>query len=307
MRAGDRVLRKAVFATCILVLVAAAYLLGAVSASRNLWPMALLRAAAAALKPPAGAYDGFGRLAGFPGKAKVPCPRQEAGTAVLLVIGQSNAANHAAYRHASPYPDRAVNYFGGRCYAAASPLLGSTGEKGEFITLLADRMLAAELYERVVVIASSIGGSSVSRWEQDGDLNDMLAGVLAEAGRSYRITQVIWHQGEEDAARSTSAKIYARQFRSLMNTLVRYGVDAPVFLAVTTRCGFEPGWRADNPVAVSQRGLVDGSRIVLGVDADELLGEGDRRADGCHLSESGQRKVADAYFEAIRRHLERHP
>ena len=41
-------------------------------------------------------------------------------------------------------------------------------------------------------------------------------------------------------------------------------------------------------------GLVDGRRVVLATDADALLTPDDR-SDGCHYSESGQRKMAAAY------------
>ena len=66
-----------------------------------------------------------------------------------------------------------------------------------------------------------------------------------------------------------------------------------------TACGqpTEPG----NPVAAAQRGLVDDRTIFLGADTDALLGKADRGSDACHLSESGQRKTAEAYATAIER------
>jgi len=40
---------------------------------------------------------------------------------VLLIAGQSNAANSAAQRHETAIPDRVLNFISGRCYVAASP------------------------------------------------------------------------------------------------------------------------------------------------------------------------------------------
>ena len=60
----------------------------------------------------------------YAGKIEVQCPKQTQRTAVLLIAGQSNAANSAAQRHETRHPDRVLNFMGGRCYVAASPLLG---------------------------------------------------------------------------------------------------------------------------------------------------------------------------------------
>ncbi len=81
------------------------------------------------------AVDSAGRLMKYAGKIEVPCPKQTQRTAVLLIAGQSNAANSAAQRHETRHPDRVLNFMGGRCYVAASPLLGSTGFAGESLDL----------------------------------------------------------------------------------------------------------------------------------------------------------------------------
>lgn len=47
-----------------------------------------------ALTHPAIETDPFVRLLGYPGKVAIDCPAQGAATAVLLVIGRSNAANY---------------------------------------------------------------------------------------------------------------------------------------------------------------------------------------------------------------------
>ena len=81
------------------------------------------------------AVDPSGRLLNYAGKIEIQCPEQTRGTAVILIAGQSNAANSGAQRHSTRYPDRVLNFMGGRCYVAASPLLGSTGFAGESWTL----------------------------------------------------------------------------------------------------------------------------------------------------------------------------
>ena len=79
--------------------------------------------------------------------------------------------------------------------------------------------------------------------------------------------------------------------------LTENGVDAPLYIAVSTKCG---PWTANNSIAAAQRSLVDDKRVFLGVDTDSLLAPEDRH-DGCHFSQSGQRKAAAGHADAIKR------
>lgn len=283
----------------LLAACAGSYVFGVYSHQKDLWPLGALRQAfvAEAATPPVGTHDAFGRLLAFPGKTTVPCPAQTADTAVILAIGQSNAANHASTRLTTGHPAQVFNLFNGKCYVAASPLLGATGEAGEFLTPLADKLIEDGAYKTVIIIASAITDTPISRWQRDGDLNEMLMDVLKALPASVKITQVVWHQGENDLRFATPGKVYQASFRSLMETLRDAGVAAPVFLAVTTRCGTSR--RDGNAIAEGQRALVDNKMIFLGADTDALLEESDRRRDRCHFSESGQKKTALSYVTAI--------
>ena len=52
-------------------------------------------------------------------------------TAVLLIGGQSNAANFAGQAYRSDHGARVQNFYDGKCFAAASPLLGGDSSDGE--------------------------------------------------------------------------------------------------------------------------------------------------------------------------------
>lgn len=290
---------RATFAGLALVAVAiASYLFGVYSYPRGLWPIGLLRGLGDAVRAP-GTRDDFGRLVAYPGKVEVACPPQDGHTAVILAMGQSNVANHAARRETTRHGHAVVGYFEGKCHIAESPLLGATSDGGEFLTMLADRLVDDGLYRTVVIVSTGVGGSPISRWAAPGDLNSGLSASLRRLAADYRVTHVIWHQGETDFANATTAEAYAAAFASLAGTLAEAGVAAPVFTAVSTR-GCATPWVADNAIARAQRGLADDSRVFLATDTDALLNPEDR-SDGCHFSESGQRKVATAYAAAIRR------
>ncbi|HZP98320.1 MAG TPA: sialate O-acetylesterase [Reyranella sp.] len=242
-------------------------------------------------------HDRTGRLIAFPGKVETACPVQDARTALILAIGQSNAGNHGASREVTNHPEKVLNVFDGKCYVAASPLLGATGEGGEFLTPLADRLIEDGLYDRVLIVAAAVGGTPIVRWQKGGDLNEHALAVLKALPTGYRVTEVIWHQGESDRDLGTSGAAYRASFASLLGTLRDAGVDAPVFIGITTICGTAQGDGTD--LERAQAALVDNRSVFLGVNADALLDAGDRQADHCHLSASGQRKVAAAYAAAI--------
>ena len=284
----------------IILSILAAYLFGIYSHSQNLWPVGLLLELKESTLPRLqGSYDEFGRLVDYPNKKQMPCPAQTADTAVLLVIGQSNSANHAEKKFTTQYPEKVVNYFNGKCYQAASPLLGATGEDGEFVTPLADKLIQLGRFQSVVIIASGIGGTPISRWQRDGDLNEMLLAVIRQVEKEYKITQVIWHQGEEDYIKKTSTKNYIKMFNSLLETLRQNDVNAPIYLSIATKCGGNSFWDGNNPTAIAQWQLIDNKNIFLGVNTDILVSDHDRRADGCHFAETGQLKTVDSIARAI--------
>ncbi|PZN77005.1 MAG: hypothetical protein DM484_15410 [Candidatus Methylumidiphilus alinenensis] len=286
--------------TLIIFCILAAYLFGIYSHSQNLWPVGLLLELKESTLPRLqGRYDEFGRLVDYPNKRQTPCPAQTADTAVLLVIGQSNSANHAEKKFITQFPGKVVNYFNGKCYQAASPLLGATGEDGEFVTPLADKLIQLGHFQSVVIIASGIGGTPITRWQRDGDLNEMLLTVIRQVEREYKITHVIWHQGEDDYIKKTSTKNYIKMFNSLLDTLRENDVNAPIYLSIATKCGANTHWDQNNPTSTGQHQLVDSRKIFLGVNTDVLVSDQDRRADRCHFAETGQLKTADSIARSI--------
>jgi hypothetical protein len=246
-----------------------------------------------------GTFGEAGRLVAYPGKTEVKCPAPGPDTAVVLAIGQSNIANQAENRITSHYSKEVVNFFEGKCYHAESPLLGATAEEGEFLTLLGDRLVDDGAYRNVVIITSAVGASEIARWRKGGALNGVMLHALTGLLPGYRVTQVLWVQGEADYAIGTAPVVYTEAFHSLLDTLSDAGVTAPLFLAIATRCVSK--WKPDNPIALAQRALVDNRRVFLGADTDALVGTAERRPDGCHFGGRGQVKTADAFVAAIER------
>jgi hypothetical protein len=287
----------AIFSLIVVVSWFAFYVVGAVSYHRGFWPIPQLKAMKQSTTPfvPANhaVTDQLDRLVGYGGKHEIPCPAQSSRTPVLLIAGQSNAANSGGQRYVGA--PGVVNYFGGKCYEAASPLLGSTGIAGDSWTPLGNKLIESGVADHVILIASAMSGTSIERWKEGGDLNPMLMSVIAGAQRHYKITHVLWHQGEWDVGNMSAAQ-YKGKFMSLVHSIRSSGVDAPIFVSIATRCELtDIPWKSDNEIAKAQRALPDPAQgIFQGVNTDELIGSIDR-VDDCHFAHTGQEKMSSAW------------
>jgi hypothetical protein len=291
----------------ILVLTAT-YLFGGYSGRHDLFPFAVfqaLKTRAVSTAPDRYTVDQAGRLASDDQKKAVACPQQTDRTAVLLLMGQSNAGNHAGQRFRSEHGGAVLNFFDGQCYVAASPLLGSDGTSGEYWTQLGNLLLDRGSFDQVLLAPVAISGSEVSRWAPGGDLNGAMietAGMLQRGG--FRVTHVLWVQGEIDYVKGTNEKDYRDRFVSLVSSLRSHGVAAPVYVAIATKClgASNGGTRfhsADNPIARAQLALRDpGANLRSGINSDALLGDLDRY-DDCHFSAWGEQKVARAWADLL--------
>ncbi|NKL80628.1 sialate O-acetylesterase [Rhizobium leguminosarum] len=290
----------------------AIYLLGGMSARHEIFPWPQL----SALKKMVGGekvaapsrytFDDNERLIGDESKTLVTCPAQTDRTAVLLILGQSNAANYGGQRHRSNYGARVVNAFDKRCFIAASPLLGSTNTRGEFWTLLANNLIASGQNDNVILAPLAYSGSEVARWAAGGDFNPVLVDTVKKLQDSgYRITNVLWVQGEADLVIGTPAEAYQERFMSMVDTLRQHGVEAPVYISTASKC-LEPsngGFKEhipDNAVVRAQLALSkSGHGIREGVNSDALL-DGDDRYDDCHFGATGGEKMSQAWLNLLR-------
>jgi hypothetical protein len=238
-------------------------------------------------------------LLNYPGKTEVACPSQDETTAVLMLIGQSNAANSQGQRHQSG-DDRVINFAAGHCYRAASPLLGADGQMGETWTLLGTKLIQSRLYRTVILIPAAVSGSQARRWAEGGNLNAMMVEVIEAVKAHYTITGVLLDQGATDFALHTPEDQYRSDLKSLIDTIRAQGVRAPFFI---TRCSLGgEGWSEDNPIARAQASLAHSqSAIFDGPNTDHDLTPVDRY-DGYHFAASGQEKYTDAWIPLLRAH-----
>ena len=280
----------------LIILSGGTFALGVYAGAKRVWPVPQLRRLVATEAQSLVRTDQFGRLLSYPGKIEITCPIQDEKTAVLLLVGQSNAGNHQGQRHQSA-DDRVVNFVDGRCYRAASPLLGADGQRGETWTLLGNKLVQSGLYHTVILIPAAVGASSVRRWAAGGDLSAMLMAVIGAVKARYTINAVLLDQGTTDFVERMPEGEYRSDLKSMIDSVRAQGVHAPFFITRST--AGPPDWTEDNPVARAQATLADNRNAVFdGPNTDRDVTPLDRY-DGYHFGASGQEKFTGAWMRLL--------
>ncbi|MGH8666655.1 MAG: sialate O-acetylesterase, partial [Burkholderiales bacterium] len=229
-------------------------------------------------------------------RVAVAMPSMERGrTMVALVFGQSNAANSGETLGAEV--PGVYELYRGRLYRARDPLLGADGDRGSVWMRLGKAAIDSGAFDTVILVPFAFGRTAIRRWAPGGSLHEPLLSLLAQARASgMEFTHLLWHQGEADATANTPPDQYEAALRALIASIRRHGVAAPIYIAVSTRCGRT---RPDESIRLAQRAVVDaGAGILPGPDTDSLgFAE---RYDGCHFSTEGLDRAAELWLHAIR-------
>jgi hypothetical protein len=220
-----------------------------------------------------------------PARVERPCGLTSGKTAVIVVHGQSNAANYGSARHTSR---EAVDNFdpaSGKCFAAADPLLGTDGLGGSFATHLGDMLIRAGQYDRVILVPIARGGASLAFLNDEGaKLVTNAIAKLKAAGLTP--THILFQQGETDALMTTTAEQYAALLHQLVKRFRSAGFDAPFYVSRSAKCDYA-GPKNTVAVRAGQLAAIDAALdIRQGPDTDTIGNEG-RSEDGCHMNEIG--------------------
>jgi hypothetical protein len=232
-------------------------------------------------------------------RTQVPC-RADERTAVIVTLGQSNAANYALMRYMPKRDVLNFDLYDGRCYKAHDPLLGASGTGGNFATPLADMLIERGIYTRAIIAPIAMGGSTVEEWADQGVFNRrilVLMRRLFDAGLTP--TQILWHQGEGNSgARDSHGRKYRKNLLEVIATFRTYGISAPFFVARATKCGPYPRPNGDN-IRDGQASAVNPlDNVFLGPDTD-TLGDEYRDKEHCHFNAAGLLRHAAMWADAL--------
>lgn len=227
------------------------------------------------------------------GREEVPCAQ---GGPVVLVLGQSNAANFVGERFRSRLG--ALNWFDGRCYIADGPMLGADGTSGSVWPLVGDSLIAARSATSITFVMLALGGTSSADWTDERGLGALLDRRLAQyKAAGLKITHAVWHQGESDF--DTAPTLYRQRLEQIFGRVRTAYPDVRLIVAQTSICG-DKGHAQSRAEILQVQAAVSGS--VLGPNTDLINMYGDRY-DTCHFSGQGARKLAAAWVKSLARTL----
>lgn len=241
-------------------------------------------------------------------------------TLVMLCAGQSNfeAITAIAYTPANPLAIDNFNIYDSAIYNAVDPLVGSGARPlGSPIfgyhpcLVLADKLVTAGKFARVIIVPFALGGSSVADWTTGVLANRPVVAVKRLAQRGIapgtNVTFVfLWGQGESDNFAGTSQANYTAGFNTLVANMVAAGFSGRVLIAKETyNFGVVSAAVQAAQTSNAPSGVINNSAspapIYLGASVDTFVGSicnggnACRQADNTHLTTDGViQSVVDA-------------
>lgn len=201
---------------------------------------------------------------------------------VLLVVGQSNAANHGRPRGRAGPGSYALSVEG--VFRLEDPLPGASGPGGSPWPHWAALQQRARPGSQVLVASIAQGSSAVADWIPGGVHAQRLPEMLtALRSQELAVDAVVWHQGETEAWSAVDAAAYEANLRRWIASVRVLGINAPIYVCLTSR----DGQGVINPAIRQAQASVWNSldRVFSGPDTDSL---GDAfRSDGVHFNARG--------------------
>jgi hypothetical protein len=218
------------------------------------------------------------------------CPNMQ-GTAIILVVGQSNAANYVTSRHRASAA--VYSFFDGKCFRGFDPLPGATGDGGSVWSRMGDALVSEKRFQKVVIVPAAVADTTMEMWAPGGVLFPLVQHQLSSlAAVGLKPTHIVVQQGESDGNTSDPATYQARA--NALITFLKDGANVPTFFAITSGCGI----LRNEKLRRAQLAVVRLTNSHVGVDMDRVTKE--YRANICHLNEEGAQKVAHEWALLLR-------
>ncbi len=219
-----------------------------------------------------------------------------AGTAVVVVQGQSNGANFANGTHTflNASSLAMMGLHNGALYEMENLTIGCDGTLANMLVRAFDTLVEDAVYDRIVACFTGVAGTTFAQWVAGGLYNDRLltaARRLASIGLTP--THFLMQQGESDGASGTSEALCLSRMQAIIQSVRDDGFAAPWFVA---RCSLGDDTVHAN-VQNAQDDVVNGTDIFAGADTDSLTGA--NRRDGTHFSDAGANAAAALWAAAI--------
>jgi lysophospholipase L1-like esterase len=201
---------------------------------------------------------------------------------VLVVVGQSNVANHGLTRGRSGEGTYAFSTQG--LFKLEDPLPGASGTGGSPWPYWASLEQLARPGIQVVVASIAQGSSAVVDWIGDGQHAQRLPQLQkALLQQGLKVDAVVWHQGETEAWSGADPVAYQQNLRSWIASVRSLGIRAPIYVCLTSRDGdgvINPSIRQAQASVWNRQ-----ADVYAGPDTDSL--DASYRRDGVHFNGRG--------------------
>lgn len=213
-------------------------------------------------------------------------------TLVLLVIGDSISSNscQAAYTVTNTTKVDNLNHYDGVVYAYSDPYLGPSTGAGSYPAVIADNLINAGKFARVVIIGCAIGGGSSYDWSKQGSFSHRLvASMLYCREYGYPLTgpgdsgnwqmAVLHCCGTNDNPLGYTAPQYTAYTNSCIQLLRDYGFAGKVFIP---EMSLQSGVTSAT-IQGAQAAIINNSLgIYVGPNFDQYTGATYRQVDNTH-------------------------
>lgn len=215
-------------------------------------------------------------------------------TAVILTMGQSNAANFAETKY-DPLKDVQAYTVGGHYTHAIDPQPGADGPWGSVWSRLGDAIINSKMYDHVILISIAQGGTMVEQWA-DGYLNQRIITTLDDLNAHHIVpTYILWHQGESDKNANTTKARYIEEFLKVRATIRMRGFVAPIYIAHAT---YSNGLYSQEVYDAQTELVQTYPDLKQGPDTDTLTGPGERY-DNAHFTDKGVNDHAALWLDVL--------
>jgi hypothetical protein len=223
-------------------------------------------------------------------------------TGVFITAGQSLADNAVDSNTVVSNPTKVdeINLWDGGCYAASDPLVGCAGNLGNMFTQVADKLVTFGIFQRVILLPISMGGTSITNWIPGGDQHEKLFRIvrrmIAAGIPLSALSAILWQQGETDAANGMSQATYQSNFALMLAPFRALYGNKPWFLAKST---WQNGTQNTAIRAAVDAIVAGGPAIYAGANCDAFNAVPADRYDGTHPSAQGAGSMSSAWVTAL--------
>jgi len=209
---------------------------------------------------------------------------------IFLTYGQSNAANASNFKYKTTH--HVYEFWNENLYEYIEPSLGASGNGGSVWGLVGDKLIEADIADKVVFMNAAVAGASMEElaYKEFGFSTDLINRYKKIKEELKTVDAILIHQGESNINDSSG---YENAFNSLKSELLSIS-SAPIILANASYCN---GVSDDKLKKIQDTVISKNKEVYRGPNSDKILSN--FRYDDCHFNKEGLESLSDFWVDSI--------